>query len=322
MRQKLYFFILAAEMVVCVVLVVLQASMTGIFSAVMAFPFEQIGMGLRALSLSGAAGNIAAIALYVLICLAPCGALLVRRKRVLYLEDGLVVLLSVTLLAVLYMMINPGLAGSLLSSGNVGLPIAKAFFGCTVYSILFAYIILRALRLFFSNGIEKLQKYMTVVLGLLNVLFVYLVFGAGMSGLLDSFAALKAGNTGNEHLLGASYVFLILRYVVDVLPYALDIIVVFTGLNLLREMAANRYSEGSVAAAEKLSKLCGIALTVTVLSNMTLNLLQLVFAKMLLIVNSYVQLPLFSIAFLLAALLLARLVAENKALKDDNNSII
>ncbi|MEG2087367.1 MAG: hypothetical protein RR022_04140, partial [Angelakisella sp.] len=231
-------------------------------------------------------------------------------------------LLSVTLFAVLYLMINPGLTGGLFGNGAVELPLAKAILGSMVYSVLCAYGVLRVLRLFFAGGMSQLQRYLGLLLGLLNVLFVYLVCGAGVSGLLDSIGALQAGNTGNAPLLGVTYWFLALRYVVDSLPYALDIFVVFTGLTLLRELAADRYSDASVQAVGRLSKRCAVALTVLVLSNMAMNLLQLLFAKNLLVVNSQLQLPLFSIVFVLATLLLARLMAENKLLKDDSDSII
>lgn len=322
MQRKLLFFVLSIEAVACLLLVTLRVAMTGAFTTIMAFPFEQIGLTLRMLSLSGTTGNIVAIALYMLLCLVPCFILLIRKKRGLHLEDGLLGLLSASLFAALYLMINPGLIASILNSGNPGLPVMKSILGGTVYSILCAYIILRVLRLFFTNGIEKLQSYMSVLLCLLNILFVYLIFGAGVTSLLDSFTTLQSGNVGNEHLLGVSYVFLVLQFIVDSLPFALNILVVFAGLTLLHEMMTNRYSEASVIAAEKLSRFCGIVLSITVLTTVAFNILQLLFAKALLILNNSIQIPLFSIVFVLATLLLSRFVAENKALKDDNNSII
>ncbi|MEG2037889.1 MAG: hypothetical protein RRZ93_07855, partial [Ruthenibacterium sp.] len=144
-----------------------------------------------------------------------------------------------------------------------------------------------------------MQKYLLLLLALLNALFVYRVFGAGASGLLDAIGTLRAGNTDAAVQLGASYVFLGLRALVDALPYVLDIFVVFAGMRLLRELAENRYGEGAVLAAERLAKLCAWTLGATVLSHAAFNLLQLLFAKALRVVNSSVQLPLFSIAFVL-----------------------
>jgi uncharacterized membrane protein len=218
-------------------------------------------------------------------------------------------------------MVNPNLIGSL-SGTDAGISVAKAILGGTVYSVIFAYIILRVLRLFFSGSSEKLKKYMMVLLYLFGIAFVYLIFDAEFGKLLDSIAALQAANSGNEHLLGTSYVFLVIQFIVESLPYALDILIVFSGIVLLYELTTDRYSAASVESAERLSRLCGIVLTVTVLVTIAFNILQTLFIKSLFIVDVSVQIPLFSIAFVLAALLLSRVIAENRKLKEDNDSII
>ena len=322
MKRNVFVGILVVEALLCVVLRILQASFSGAFSAVMAFPFEQIGLGLRLLSLSGGIGNAAAIAVYFLVSLLPVAALLVvRKKRELRVEDGLLGLLSAVLFAVLYLMINPGVIGAM-TSGATGQTLGKAILGGMVYSVLCGYFVLRVLRLFSVGGTDKLVRYMSAMLSLLNVLFVYLAFGASFDGLLNSIAALQAGNAGNEHLLGASYVFLVVQFLVDALPFVLNVFVVFAALRLLYEMRTDRYSAETVSATERMSRLCSVALAVTVLSNIGFNLLQLLFVKSLMVVNGSVQIPVLSITFVLAALLLTRFVAENKQLKDDNDMFV
>ena len=322
MKQKILVGLLSIEALACVLFCILQTSFTGAFSAVMAFPFEQIGIGLRSLSLSSGLGNVAAIVVYFAASLSPIAAVLIlHKKRKLFAEDGLLGLLSAVLFAVLYIMINPGVI-STLTNGVAAQSVEKAILGGMVYSILCGYFILRILRLFSDGGTEKLVRYMSVMLGLLNVLFVYLVFGACFNGFLNSIASLQAGNIGNEHLLGASYVFLVLQFVVDALPYAFNVLVVFAVLRLLDEMLTDRYSVETVAAAGQISRLCTTALVTMVLANVGFNLLQFLFAKSLVVINSSVQIPLFSITFVLATLLLTRLVTENKQLKDDNDMFI
>lgn len=322
MKRNVFIWILMAEALLCVVLRILQTSFTGVFSAVMAFPFEQIGLGLRLLSLSGGLGNAAAIVIYSAVSLLPVAALLVlRKKRKLHAEDGLLVLLSAALFAVLYLMINPGIM-SPLAGGAAGQPVAKAVLGVMVYSVLCGYLVLRVLRLFSVGGTDKLVRYMSVMLHLLNILFVYIIFSSCIGNLLNSIESLKSGNAGNEHLLGASFFFLVLQFIADALPYVINVLVVFAALRLLNEMRADRYSAGTVAATEHMSRLCSSALAVTVLSNIGFNLLQLLFVKSLMVVNSSAQIPVFSITFVLAALLLTRLVEENKQLKDDNDMFI
>jgi hypothetical protein len=299
-----------------------RESLPGVFTAVMSFPFEQLGLGLRKLSLSGRIGNVFSIVLYCVISLSPAVALLLlKRRRRLYFEDSLLAVLSALLLAVLYLMVNPGMMGTYLGSA-AGQSVGKALLGGMAYSVLIGYVLLRILRVFFTADTNRLQKYLTVLLCVLNILFVYLAFGANSGDLMDSFEALRAGNTGNEQSLGMSYLFLVLQYLVNTLPYVLDILVVFAGQNLLKELTSDRYSEAALIAAEKLSYLCRLALVITVISNISFNLLQLIFIKTLSAVNGSVQIPLMSIAFVLAALLLSQYIRENKQLKDDNDMFI
>lgn len=313
---------LVAEALLLVVFRALQASFGGALPAVMAFPFEQIGAGLRFLSLSGDIGNAAAIALYLAVCLSPIAALLaIRKKRALNGEDGLLVLLSAVLFPVMYQMINPGMI-ALPMGGAMGQAFGKALLGAAIYVVLSGYAVLRILRLFSVSGMDKLFRCMSVMLSVLSVLFVYMAFGACFDSLLGAIGALKAGNTGNEHLLSASHVFLAAQFAVDALPYILNVLVVFASLKLLREMRQDRYAPETVAATKGLSRLCAAALKATVLANIGFNLLQMVFQKSLMVVNSSVEIPVFSITFVLAVLLMTRFVAENKQLKDDNDLFV
>lgn len=322
MKRKLFYLFLIFEAVLCIIFSFAREALPGAFTAAMAFPFEQIGLGLRALSLSGSIGNAIAILLYVAFCLVPFFALLLfRRKRKLRFEDALLIMLSALLFATVYMMINPGMIDAKLK-GAAALSFKKALLGSVIYSALLGYIAIRVLRHFLAGDAPKLQRYMLSLLCVLNVLFVYLAFGACFGDLLNAFENLRTGNIGNEQSLGITYVFLVLQYLTNALPYVLDILVVFAALELLKELHADRYSEASVIAAFKLSVLCGKALLITIISNIVFNLLQLIFMKWLWVINTSVQIPLLSIAFLLSALLLAQYIRENKQLKDDNDMFI
>ncbi|WFR58983.1 hypothetical protein QA584_07855 [Anaerocolumna sp. AGMB13025] len=322
MKLRTFLIFLGIEAVFCVVLNIIQASFSGMFSAVMAFPFEELGILLRMLSLPGGIGNIAAIVIYTLVSLLPAaGFLMLSKKQNLHLEDGLLLLLSAVLFGVLYLMINPGLINPLFSKMK-GFAITKAMLGGIVYSLLCGYLILRVLRLCYISGTKKLQNYMIILLRLLNVIFVYMIFGASLNNLLNSISVLREGNRGSEHLLSVSIWFLVLQYAVDVLPYLFNLLVVFAGIRLLVELQTDRYSNDSVTAALKLSRLCVIALAATVLTNIVFNLLQLLFARKLMVINSTVQLPVLFIIFVLAVLLFSRFIAENKQLKDDIDMFI
>jgi len=322
MKRKKFCVFLGFEAVICILLQFVDDILPGVFTAAMVFPFEQIGLGLRILSLSGDMGNILSIVLYSFICLMPVAVLLlIKRKRRMYPEDTLLAILSMVLFAVVYLMVNPGLINPYFDN-NMIRSVGKAALGGIVYSVIVGYVILRILRRFFHADVAGLQKYLSMLLYVLNVLFICLAFGVCFGSLLNSFDALRSGNTGNEHNLGISYLFLILQYVVEALPYILDVLVVFAALNLLDELKVDRYSQETVVAAGKLSRLCGTALAITVISNLVYNILQLAFIRTLFTIKGSVKIPLPSIIFVLAALILAQYIREDKQLKDDNDMFI
>jgi len=322
MRRKVFLGLLAAEAVVCIVFAIVQTSFAGAFSAVTAFPFEQIGRGLRALSLSGGPGNAAAVAIYIAAGLSPAAALLfICKKRKMLPEDVLLIFLSVSLFAVLYLMVNPGVLGAM-TGGAPGLTVGKSVLGVIVYSVICGYFVLRVIRLSFGSGPVTLTRYMSLMLGVLGAVFTYMAFGYGFRSLITSVAELRAGNIGNEHLLGASCVFLVMRYAVEVTPYVLNIWLIMLTLLLLEELKKDPYSSETVRASDRISGYCAVALAVTTLSGIGFNLLQLMMLSTLRTINVSVNIPVLSIVFLLAALMLTRFVSDNKRLKDENDAFI
>ncbi len=322
MKRNKFCVFLLCEAVLCILLSIAREALPQVFINVIAFPFEQIGVLLRILSLSGGTGNFASIVIYISLCLVPVIILfLIRKKRNLSAEDTLLVVLSAVLFAIIYFMINPGLLGEYFG-GLMDYSTGKAMLGGIAYSVIAGYILFRILRLFFSTDTNSLQKYLMTLLYIVNISIVLLVFSAQFNNLLNSFEQLRSGNKGNEHLLGISYVFLVLEYIVDNIPSLLIIPVVFSGQSLLYELSADRYSQQAVFCADKLSRICGLALVITVLSNIGYNLLQLVFINKIFIANSTIRIPVFSIVFLLAALLFAQYIKESKQLKEDNDMII
>lgn len=291
------------------------------FSSALAFPFEQIGAGLRWLSLSGAAGNLFAILLYAALSLLPVGLLwLLHRRRALCREDSLLILLTVLLFAALYYMVNPALAPTPNGLGD-GETI-KALFGGSVYALAIGYGVLRALRHFQAADTGRLQNYLALFLKVLAVIFVFLACGACFQEFLSGVDTLQAGNRGNEDALLPSYLFLFARYLADALPYVLDTLVTLSALTLLEERRQDPYSAAAGEAARTLSHLCVVSLGLTVLVTVALNLLQLLCMGSLYTVYITILLPVLSMVFVLAVLLLTQLMGENRKLKEDNDLFI
>lgn len=315
MKRKTLLGLLALEAVACVVLALSRSRLPGFFTVLAAFPLEQIGFGLRALSLSGPTGNIAAILLYVLLGLLP---LLLLRRRIHSWQDCLPVLLSGTVFLALYCMINPGILSQW--AGNpLGSALEKYMLGGLFYTLLVSIVVLRLLRSFYAADQARLRRYLVLLLGCLSALLVFLAFGSGFAGLLDSLDALREANQGSEDLLGWTQVFLMLQFAVETLPYLLDLWIVDA---LAAPLTAERHSDQSLQAADRLSHRCGAALTALIAANLGFQLLQLLFVQRLLRTSSTVQLPLLSLLFVLAALLLSQLLRENKQLKDDADLFI
>jgi len=315
-KEKTTVALLAALAVACIIFVLSPAAPGGILIFIMAFPFAQVGYGLRALSLTGDVGNAVAMVLYALLCISPIiSALRFRRFKP---EDALLPVVSIVLFYVMYQMINPGRLP--FAAGAV--EIEQAVLGGIVYSLVLAYCVLRVLRLCGTASSRGLGRYMRVILHLLYVLFVFAVFGIGYGQMLAAFAALRAGNIGNEHLLGTTYVFITLRHVVSALPHVLSMWVVFYALRLIEALGMDQYSDVTLAAVNKLVMVCKWALGVSVLSSAGFNVLQLMFLGRLHVVDSNIHFPVTSILFVLGALLLTQFITENKLLKDENDQFV
>lgn len=333
-NQTYSYLILAIEAILCILFSTILPLSLSSFTTVIAFPFEPVGNLLRMLSLSGSFGNVIAIVIYVILCLLPMGFLFLNhrkqnygeqnqqnhRKQKLHLEDVLLVLLTFVLFAVLYLMINPGeIAAYLGQAAQAG--IAKAILGTVTYSIIIGYGVIHLVRLFVAAQRVKIQKYLSVLLFILNAVFVYVIFGANVRTLASQISDTRAANAGNESALTLTYVFLGLQYIVNVLPYVLDILIVGRVLTLVGEIAKDRYSQSTVLAAKRLSKTCCCMLSITVVSDLVFNILQLIAMRQLVVVNTVANIPVLSILFVLMVLLLTQFIHENTALKEDNNQL-
>ena len=309
-------FLLAVLAVACVVLVLNSVSFTSILPIMMAFPFAQIGRGLRALSLPGGAGNIIAIVLYVAFCLLPLAALLlIRAKKPV---DMLLPVISIVLFVVMYYMVNPGLTQAAAAVG----PLEQALLGGAVYSLLMAYGLIRVMLVFNTASTRGLACHMGIILHILGALFVFAAFGITFAQMLTAFEALRAANTMHGQQLGTTYVFLAMQHITVALPYLLNVWVLLAAQRLLAAFNADPYGSEALAAAKNVSQVCVTALAISLLVVAGSNLLQLMFISQLYAVNSHFSFPVTSILFVLGALLLTRYISENKLLKDENEQFV
>lgn len=289
------------------------------------FPLEQIGWGLRQLSLSGGVGNVVAILLFLFVGVLPCGVfLLLKKKGKALFIDWMLVGLSVVLLLVLYYMINPGL----LPVSIIG---SKMLLGSAFYSVLIGYLVLRVIVGNRYVDTMVLQKSLCMMLYVVMFLFAWSVVIEFFINLPATIQLVKEGNTTtgimmdgflDEPDLTLTYAFLAMQSIVNALPNGLGAVAMFFCIRVLKELLRDAYSERAQILIKRLIRYCKISLVVVVLSGMVLNLMQIMLAHLLYQVNVQIDIPIFSILFFLVIHLMARYIEENQKWKMENELFI
>ena len=328
MRRKIFYGLIVVEIVFCLWFYLIQSMIPGHFISTVAFPFEQVGWVLRKLSLSGSAGNLLAIVLYIVICLIPVFLLVKIYKMGRFCNTDIVLLLlSILLFIVLYFMINPGLFYAELPEGE------KIILGGTFYSVLCGYVILRVLKNSVNAKTIKLQKGIKVLFQVLILILVYEIFGRNIGSILTEINAVQTSNSSIAMMeeiyresmydsLSMTNGFVIFRHFVNVVPLVFDILITWRAISLMDNLSADRYSEESAISCVRLAKLCVTALRVTVIASMSFNVLQMLFCSILHQVDTVVYVPILSIIFTMTALLMVRYIREDQKLKQDNDLFI
>lgn len=337
MKRKLLYVLLIVEAIICALAALLfPPPDAGGFIAVLQVPFAQLGMLLRAMSLSGGAGNAFALALYVVLCCIPAAFLLIKfiRKRA-KAEDALLATLSAYLFYFMYMMINPGNIGGNISMGSES-------FGMTVlagvfWSMLISWLVLKLLRFARKKDTASILRMLGVLFALLAAVIVFSAAYIGVSDLKVGMKALEAGNTGTigsailnigginngtYDALAPTKAFLVFRYVVGQIPAVMDILIFLTAKTLAEQLKKERYSIDVVNTSGKLASLCRYAVIIAILSSVSINVLQLVFSESLRSTNYASMIPAGSILLALVMLLLSRYFAESHIIKQENEMFV
>lgn len=313
MKRKSLMILLVCEAGLLIALALLPNRFPIVFSTMLAFPFEQIALGLKALSQAGNWGNGMAVSLWVGISLVPAIFALSYREKRAWPERIALFVLSGVLLPALYGLVNPHVFSVFISgTGSEFLPAVKAVFGVSVWSVAILFIVLRLIRLFRSSDKASLLRHLRVLLYVLCVIFTASAVYPLATGLVDCI-----GNSPDV-LDGA---FNVIRLLIAAVPDALVVAVVIRVLDLL-EIAMTEEQEGIVKASERLSRMCCVALGVTTALTAAFNVLQVVLMRSLSSVATQADVPVINIAFLAIVLLLSRLLVENKELREDNSLFI
>lgn len=272
-----------------------------------------LGRSLRALSLSGGAGNAGAWCIVLLLTALPALGLL-RRGRCRW--DWLLLAAAGEIFAGLYLLINPALVTAEFDVTDF---LALAFAGCVAATAL-AWAVLRWLdgaerRPSPGRTLERLLFWAAVLLGWL---------GAWERGalVLERLHTLAEGNTAPDLLLWPTQVMFVVLAAADYIPTLLGCAVLIWGGKLALALEADPFGETTVTAAERLSRQCRRVAAASVLVCAGGNLLQFLCISLLRSMHFSVSFPLTTVLLAVALDLLCQYIRRAKAINDDNQSII
>lgn len=310
MKKKLLPWLL-----VVLVLVLLGAYLTGNASVLnpITVPFILAGMLLRWLSLSGIAGNLVSIALYLAIGLLP---FTFKFKKGWHKEDLVLALSSVAVWYALYYFINPSLR-PLTLGGEVG----QFVLAGTVYSLWILWGILRLMKHYSKANADTIYQALEIFLLICTVERCCAVVTRFLS-FLSSVKSIAAANTMPGLDLTATNVFLFLGFAVAATEYLFNAAAFYLGAKLTAQLRLDPYSKESEAASVKTVKLCRAALVTITATNAALNLLQVLSAPYLHSLAAQLHFPVTSIAVVFALLVLSSLLGKGRAIKEDNDLFI
>ena len=285
-------------------------------AGVLSFPFCQLSDLIRWMSLSGSFGNLMSWILYLALGLAPL-LLLLRRRPLTVKKAFMPLLMSFVLLYVLYADINPMGPGILIGSPQ-GLAVYRAQLGGTVYVTALSWLILRWLEQVVRYRELGLYRSLMALLQLFAGGLVVVAFGTCTSQALSDIQAVQANNS----LVGLlpTYVMMVFGSLVQALPMLLNIITVISAMDLVEALRDDSPMAGFYA--HRLSRWCTGALAMSLCASVLYHVCQMVLMPYLRRSATNVNLPIVSLVFVVICMVIARLVEENKRLRDEQDLYI
>jgi hypothetical protein len=301
----------------------------------LALPFVWAGAGLRALSLSGFAGNMLAVLMYVLASLMPMWPLVRKSRR----PNGKLIRFilaaqSAYLFFLLYFMVNPTLIQTMFRAASGGsqemLRANQAILCCFFYSLLIACWIMSVMM--DSDHLTHRLRQLMIVLG---AVIIVSVFYLGVANLKDSLASLPAASGGSDPLSLAFKMpgmpesfpawdgfVAVLRFISDSAPSVLLLTVLPMAERLLNSLEQSFFSEENQRLAAAIAGRCRLTVIVSILGMLAIGALQLLLARYLSNVNLSGSAPVLVLTVSLAMMLLSRYLERSFAVYRENQMMI
>lgn len=276
-------------------------------------PLLSVGRGLRALSLSGFAGDLLAWLVVLLVSGAPLLLLLRIGKEGRGMEDLLLGLMVPVIFCWLFYLANPTRLGEIASHI---FPLAG---GCTVLSMGAAWLVLKLLRGLDGAPTQRLAAAFGALLSGCALLCAFSVAYGGAAGVAAQWAQVVEGNTNPG---GLTLPVLIVLGVLNATPGLLVAVTMVWGSELASVLGGGTFDQMGVELCSRVALACKAAAQATVTLTVFVNLLQLALVGELLSVSFSITLPLFSLVASTGLFLLCLCLQRGAVLQEDNDSII
>lgn len=288
-------------------------------------PFSALGLRLRALSLSGAAGNAWAWVIAAAISLLPVVYILIARRRrrqpgdILFVLAGACMLGGIFLLANPTLLLHPMLQGAQLPAETLALAPAAA-----MLSMLLAAAVVR-----WAGGLTEsgLTDWLGALLTALAALIAYASARDAAGAVLGAIGRPTEGNELQQYLgslsqaSGSGWAAL-LPALIALIPNGFLLAAADGAGELVSAVGRERFGSETEACAARLAALSRNALTALVVCAAVRNITCVLLAPYIQNVHYAVDLPLDAAAMCCAAMLLARLIRAACRVKRDNELMI
>lgn len=285
--------------------------------AFFSFPFAIIGKITALTAEAGIIGSGISLCIISLICALPLIPVLKTYKNKSCFLRNAVLCLMIPLLAVVFAVfcnnsfiytLMPELTSDL--ADNV-----KSVFGAAVWSGIVTVLLSELIRKISCADGRKLLILTKLISHIIAVIFVIIISVFEVNTLYENLTNTNPG-------LADGYVS-ILSFIKEALQYILDIAVISSAIRLMDGVLENKPSDEIEYLSKRLSKRCTVALSVMLTVSFISNFIQIILSPVV-FSNIFVEvdIPIFSIGFVLIILIVSLLVTENKKLKEDNDLFI
>ncbi len=313
MKKKSILFFLSAEFVLLCLFHIGDCIDGEIVFSALSFPFSLPAFLIGKLASLGAFANGVAVMLTAAVCCSPSLYVLKNINRKEQRAEHIALLATSVLAGIIFpLLANPGRLSSMLPFYTDEMQSVVLSGLClALWSALVCFCILRLLRLFSNADKQNLLQYAQKMLFALCILFVACIALNSVGNLITQV---------KEAQQTADFLIAILHFIANAFPYTADIAVALA----LRDIVLH-YEDNSVLLTQKaktMSRLCCIALAVTTALGVFVNAVHIVLLQYCSDFTVSLNIPIVSLAFVLGALLFARLIIENRQLREDNEMII